>query len=515
MLPQKSFSASLTGTEYTSYGPHPFIVQVRDLETHQPLPGIAVGDIGPKYGYASMDNAYMLFDNFRIPHSSFLSRYAEVDPATGTYSKPSNPAVVYGSLTYVRANIVMHARLVLARAVTIAVRYLSIRHQFRSRDSSSPTGPEESVLNYPTVQIRILPLLATTFALHYTGQAMSRLYTRTRRGISQGSFSHLADLHSTSSGLKSLCTTLAADGIETCRRAMGGHGYGGGSGLIQLNADYLSKVTVEGDNWMITQQTAAHLIKNVSAALEDPAAKASDATDANIKNFLKTRQYSDKENKFDILNSDKAIVDAFRFRAAFLAVQAHEERTVKKKSWNSMLVQLHALSNAHSQGLLVENFYNALYPDSAASPSSAPSSKSSSNERPIPTLALPILKNLFRLFALTTLLCSPSALEFLHSGCVSLAQLAALPTRIQGLMAEIRRHAVRLVDAWSLPDYLLDSALGRSDGRVYEELFERASDRERNPLNGETFNPWYWKEEVVLGSGRGWDGGLLGEKGKL
>ena len=82
-------------------------------------------------------------------------------------------------------------------------------------------------------------------------------------------------------------------------------------------------------------------------------------------------------------------------------------------------------------------------------------------------------------------------------------------------MAEIRRHAVRLVDAWSLPDYLLDSALGRSDGRVYEELFERASDRERNPLNGETFNPWYWKEEVVLGSGRGWDGGLLGEKGKL
>ena len=40
--------------EYSNKGPHAFIVQIRDLETHKPLEGIAVGDIGPKYGYASM-----------------------------------------------------------------------------------------------------------------------------------------------------------------------------------------------------------------------------------------------------------------------------------------------------------------------------------------------------------------------------------------------------------------------------------------------------------------------------
>jgi acyl-CoA oxidase len=519
MLPWKTSTAASTEIEYVSYGPHPFIVQVRDLKTHQPLPGIAVGDIGPKYGYASMDNAYMLFDNFHIPHSAFLSRYAKVNPKTGAYSKPSNPAVVYGSLTYVRANIVMHARLVLARAVTIAVRYLSIRHQFRSRDSTS-TGPEEPVLNYPTVQIRILPLLATTFALHYTGQAMSKLYMSTRQGISQGDFSALADLHSTSSGLKSLCTTLAADGIETCRRAMGGHGYGGGSGLIQLNADYLSKPTVEGDNWMITQQTAAHLIKKVSGALADPDAKASDATDANLKAYFKARRQGDKGNKFDILNSDQAIVDAFRFRAAFLAVQAHEERIIERKSWNSMLIQLHALSNEHSQAILVENFHAALHSPPAPSITSASPSKLALS-RPIPTAAHPIMLNLFRLFALTSLLSAPgSALEFLHSGCVSLAQVSALPSRIRELMAAIRPHAVALVDAWSVPDYLLDSALGRGDGRVYEELFERARDTEKNPLNAEVFNPWYWEEEIVMGSGRGWDGGMLGAevvrvKGKM
>lgn len=56
---------------YVSYGPHPFIVQVRDMQSHLPFDGIVIGDIGPKYGYASMDNAYMLFKNFRYP-SLFL-----------------------------------------------------------------------------------------------------------------------------------------------------------------------------------------------------------------------------------------------------------------------------------------------------------------------------------------------------------------------------------------------------------------------------------------------------------
>src|SRR5271156_441911 len=156
MLPDK-----VTG-EYKSYGPHQFIVQIRDMKTNKPLDGIVIGDIGPKYGYTSMDNGYMLFNNLRVPHASLLARYSGVDSESGLYIKPDNPALVYGSLTFVRAQIIMHARLILARAVTISVRYTSIRRQFADRDARGPSAPEEAVLNYPTVQIRILPLLATT-----------------------------------------------------------------------------------------------------------------------------------------------------------------------------------------------------------------------------------------------------------------------------------------------------------------------------------------------------------------
>lgn len=52
-------------TEMKSVGPRPFIVRIRDPKTHQPLEGIIVGDIGPKYGYAPMDNAYCLFRHHR------------------------------------------------------------------------------------------------------------------------------------------------------------------------------------------------------------------------------------------------------------------------------------------------------------------------------------------------------------------------------------------------------------------------------------------------------------------
>lgn len=31
------------------FGPHPFVCQIRDLKTHEPLEGIHVGDIGPKF----------------------------------------------------------------------------------------------------------------------------------------------------------------------------------------------------------------------------------------------------------------------------------------------------------------------------------------------------------------------------------------------------------------------------------------------------------------------------------
>jgi acyl-CoA oxidase len=46
--------------------------------------------------------------------------------------------------------------------------------------------------------------------------------------------------------------------------------------------------------------------------------------------------------------------------------------------------------------------------------------------------------------------------EFYNAGAVINEQLDQLSERILDLMGQIRPHAVPLVDAWALPDYLLD-----------------------------------------------------------
>ena len=276
------------------------------------------------------------------------------------------------------------------------------------------------------MQIRILPLLATTFALHYTGEYFYELYNKSRSTIEEGDFGPLAELHSASSGLKSLCTTLAADGIETCRRAMGGHGFGGGSGLIGLNSDYLSKPTVEGDNWMITQQVAAYLIKKMQQCVEKPERSSKDPTDELFKLYLIDRDHKIPQSYLNPASKeidDASIVSIFQWRAAALSYTAYQQRIEQKKPWTKMMIQLHALSRAYSEQILVTNFHNAL--TSAHSHLASPTSA--------------VLRTCFRLYALYTM--EQSSTSFLLHSYILSHHAARFYTRAHGTAASARSEA--------------------------------------------------------------------------
>jgi acyl-CoA oxidase len=491
------------------YGPHPFVVQIRDLKTHEPLENIYVGDIGPKFGYNTMDNGYLLLNNFKVPHVNMLARFSSVDPKTGKYLRPSSPSLVYGTLTFVRSHIVMQAGSVLARGVTIATRYCAVRRQFQDRDAEGSDTGENQVLNYTMVQIRLLPLLAATFALHFTGKGMMDLYRENQKRMAGdvGKASDtdrgagpeelhpgtdlLADLHATSCGLKALASTTAAEGLEICRRACGGHGYSSFSGIGSWYADYLPTTTWEGDNYMLTQQVARYLLKAARSVLQGSAAD--NDTTRILRHFL-DRQ--DVGAAFDVIGSDTDLVAAFAWRTAFLTFEALKHRDEEKKSWNSLLVDFWRLSTAHSQYMVVKNFHSALNDPQTA--------QSLDRE----TIAL--LHKLFRLYALHTL--EREASEFFSSAATTVRQiqLARIKT-VMKLLEEIRPHAVRLVDAWRFPDWQLDSSLGRYDGKVYEDMFFRAS--ELNPLNKMTFDPYPDSGVLIKRDERKRDG--VGKESKL
>ncbi|TRY67780.1 hypothetical protein TCAL_02920 [Tigriopus californicus] len=59
-------------------GPHPFFVQLRDEDTHVPLKGIKIGEIGPKLGMNSNDNGYLGFESHRIPRKHLLMKNAQI-----------------------------------------------------------------------------------------------------------------------------------------------------------------------------------------------------------------------------------------------------------------------------------------------------------------------------------------------------------------------------------------------------------------------------------------------------
>lgn len=63
-------------------------IQNRDPATGalSPLPGVAVRSLDAKIALQGLDNAYITFDSFLLPKQSLLSRFSDIDEATGEYS---------------------------------------------------------------------------------------------------------------------------------------------------------------------------------------------------------------------------------------------------------------------------------------------------------------------------------------------------------------------------------------------------------------------------------------------
>ncbi|KAI9609809.1 hypothetical protein KEM48_002674 [Puccinia striiformis f. sp. tritici PST-130] len=462
------------------YGPHPFVVPIRDMKTRDPLPGRVIGDVGPKLGYQTTDNGMILFDKVRIPHNHLLARFSRIDPQSGQYIKPDNAKLAYGTMTYIRAGLVQQARVVLARSAIVAIRYCAIRRQFADKDA--PVKPAENpVIDYQMVQYRIFPILAQAFACHYTGLEMFRLYNESQKNMNEGDFSLLADVHASSSGLKSLCTIMAASAIEECRRACGGHGFSQASGLGALYANYLPQVTWEGDSYMITQQTGRYLFKTMRTLFQDRNAKlsAENVTGEYILRFLENPNEKSKVEHSGDFHDVQAFIWAYGHRAAFLVAQATRKRDIERRTWNSLLVDIYRCSVAHCQFLMVRNFARVLLYDEEL--------------KAKPALHHVILL-VFELYACHTM--DAEASEFLASGYISPKQHVLLRNRVYSLLAQIRPEAVALCDSFAVPDYLLNSELGRSDGNVYQKLVEFAS---KEPLNAVKFNVDPYDNEIAIG----------------
>ncbi len=136
-----------------NHGVHAFVVAVRDRE-HKAVSGVEVGDIGPKMGFQTMDNGYLIFREYRVPRQAMLMKYHKVSKE-GEYSVSGNEKITYATMLMIRSKIPFVSYAKTSKAVTILTRYSLYRRQFKDNK-----GVEMPIMDYQLQQEKVLPRVA-------------------------------------------------------------------------------------------------------------------------------------------------------------------------------------------------------------------------------------------------------------------------------------------------------------------------------------------------------------------
>ncbi|MED6113619.1 acyl-coenzyme A oxidase [Stylosanthes scabra] len=446
-------------TDGQDYGVHGFIVQLRSLDDHLPLPGITIGDIGTKFGngaYNTMDNGVLQFDHVRIPRNQMLMRVSQVT-REGKYVQSTVPRqLVYGTMVYVRQTIVSDASIALSRAVCIATRYSCVRRQFGGKKG----GLETQVLDYKTQQARLFPLLASAYAFRFVGEWLKWLYMDVMKRLQAGDFSTLPEAHACTAGLKSLTTSVTADGIEECRKLCGGHGYLCSSGLPELFAVYVPTCTYEGDNVVLMLQVARHLMKTIAKL---GSGKRPVGTTAYMGRVELLMQYQSNVEKAEDWLKPNFVLEAFEARAARKSVNCAKNLAKfsnPEEGFLELSAELVEAAVAHCQLIVVSKFIEKLQQDIPGK----------GVKKQLEILCIVYALNLLNKYLG----------DFLSTGCINAKQASLASEQLRSLYSQLRPNAVALVDAFNYTDHYLGSVLGRYDGNVYPKLYEQAW---KDPLN--------------------------------
>ncbi|KAI0830358.1 acyl-CoA oxidase [Trametes gibbosa] len=443
-------------------GPHLFFVQLRSMDNHRVLPGITIGDIGPKAlaGYAAVDNGYARFDHVRVPREHMLSGFASVTQE-GLYVQPPHAKLSYGGMLYIRSGMVISGGWTIAKGATIAIRYATVRRQ----GTKGPDGLERQVITYPSVYYRLLPTLAHAYVFIVLGRDLWRAFSDMTAKLVSGDTSSLPEMHATTSGLKSLVSTIAIQDLETARRSMGGHGFSDFAGVGRLYADYLPSATFEGDNFVLDQQVVRAALKayDVHVASKETPDSGLSPSSAYLRLLIQTEPGADTSSTQAWKDPHTSILVLEKRAAAMV-----EERARHRDEPD-------ASSDYRVARAVTEAFVSVQVGKIIRALEETVGGRREANA----------LRTLYLLHLLTTV--ELGLADVLSFGLLASSDdpphadpSRALRIAIKGLCLDLLPEAIGLTDGFGFNDWELDSALGQYDGNAYEALWERVQTK---PLN--------------------------------
>lgn len=243
------------------HGVHAFVVPLRE-DDGSVCRGVTIVDNGLKMGENGVDNARVWFDQVRVPRTALLDRFGGVTEGGHYHSEIAKPSARFfamiSALVGGRISIALAGLSAAKSGLTIAVRYAGLRRQFRRPGS----GQETPLIEYPTHQRRLMPLVANAYALDF---ALKHLIGR--RVAAEPAEAH--EVEWLAAALKAYVTWNTTATLQTCRETCGGEGYLAINRLPALKADSDIFTTFEGDNTVLMLWVGKNLA--TGAASQPPA----------------------------------------------------------------------------------------------------------------------------------------------------------------------------------------------------------------------------------------------------
>jgi len=241
-------------------GVQSFICQIRDMKNMAALKGVEIGDIGPKYGFASKDNGYMIFKNFKISKSSLLSKFVEINDK-GEFVQKGDPRVAYSTMMWIRIQLISATPGFVGKALMVASRYCYLRTQFKSLPDPMQ---ERRIIDYQASLTKLVPSCAFTWVSKFFSYTCFEMYEDMQKEISEkNNFKSMKDLHSILCAIKAYYCEETLKQLKDLRELMGAQGYLQVNEMPEIIEMCSPNVTLEGDGCVMHQQTARDIFKSM------------------------------------------------------------------------------------------------------------------------------------------------------------------------------------------------------------------------------------------------------------
>lgn len=432
----------------------PFMVKIRDLQTHKVCKGVNVGDVGPKFGYAAKENGYLWFDNYEIPRNSLLNKFFDIDK-TGKLITKGNPKIMYGAMMTVRIFLIHSSGYTLGKGLAIALRYSHLRKQFKN-----DKGEETTVIDYQLQQHKLFPLLAKAHAMILNHKRISNAINECNSRIEKGDFSLLQECHILLSGAKAMYTWWTNSGLTVCMQCCGGHGFSQYSGIPFLIQSFSPNCILEGENTILLLQVGRFLLKHMGNIIRGKTKK--------VKGHVSYLLEGDMLEEFKAVNSSSFVNNPSNLltlmrKACYLAVGDTLQHMAENTKDNNFLetfnkksgVRVFECAKLHTVMFTLETFIN---------------SQNDLNKKNVKD----VYTDLSLLFAIDQIL------EFCHLfiafDVFDGEFIELLKTTYESVLERLKNDALVLSEIFVPDDYILFSAIANSNEKPYENLYKLAKE---------------------------------------